>query len=82
MPKKIFINNLIFFKERLLLLLYIRLQMTMNLVLQRMQLNIYSEERGTIDSRKSFTFVTFIAQVYKVFCKCLFNISSNILKDF
>lgn len=41
--------------------------MTMNLVLQRMKLNIYSVERGTIDSRKSFTFVTFIAQVYKVF---------------
>lgn len=67
MLKYFFINNLVFLKERCLLLFYIRLQLTMNLVLQRMQLNIYSVERETNDSRKSFIFVTFIAQAFKFF---------------
>ena len=65
--KYFFINNLISFKERRLLLFYNRLQLTLNLFLQRMQLNIYSVERETNDSRKSFIFVTFIAQAFKFF---------------
>ena len=52
MLKYFFINNLIFFKEIRLLLFYIRLQLTMNLVLQRIQLNIYSVEREINDSKR------------------------------
>ena len=52
MLKYFFINNLIFFKEIRLLLFYIRLKFTMNLVLKRIQLNIYSVERETNDSKR------------------------------